>query len=282
MTAGTLFLVGTPIGHPDDITERARRTLAAVPVVACEDSRTAGRLFATLALSPPEFVVYHDHNARAVAPGLLDRIAAGEDLALISDAGMPAVQDPGYRLVTGARARGLKVVPVPGPSALLLAVAASGLPTDRFAFLGYAPRKGREAWWRSALSRGETVIVYESPRRIPATAGVVAAVDPDRPVCLARELTKVHEEFVGGRAADVATEMAGRASVRGECVLVVGGADAPAGGAVPWPEALAAMDGTRIGPSLSARDRVELLACAYPGERNAIYRAILEGAEGPA
>ena len=275
--AGTLHLVGTPIGNQDDLAPRAREVLAAATVVACEDTRTARKLFSWLGLPAPVLVAYHDHNARSVAPTLVARLEAGEDVALVTDAGMPAIQDPGYRLVVAARERGIRVVPVPGPSALLVALAASGLPTDRFAFLGYAPRKGRETWWKDALSRSETVVVYESPRRLAGTLEAVAAIDPDRPISVARELTKVHEEFVGGSAREVAAEIGARAGVRGECVLVVAGSPEPAAGAAaPWREALACLGATRAGGALSPRDRVEVLACAYPSERNAIYRAVLE------
>lgn len=282
--AGTLYLVGTPIGNQGDATPRARAVLAEAPVVACEDTRTCRRLYAWLGLPAPELVAYHDHNARAAAPGLVARLEAGADVALVSEAGMPALQDPGYRLVVAARARGIRVVPIPGPTAFVLALAASGLPTDRFAFLGYAPRRGREAWWREALSRGETVVVYESPRRVAATAAVIATLDPERPTCLARELTKVHEEFVAGSAAEVARELVNRGEIRGECVVVVGGAPETAGqAAVPWREALEGLEASRVAARLSARDRVEVLACAYPGARNAIYRAVhAAGAGGEA
>lgn len=275
--AGTLHLVGTPIGNRDDLAPRAREVLAAVEVVACEDTRTCRRLYHWLGLPPPELLAYHDHNAAAALPGVLARLADGRDVALVSEAGMPAIQDPGYRLVVAARAAGMKVVPVPGPSALLLALAASGLPTDRFAFLGFAPRRGRAGWWTAALGRTETVVVYEAPGRVVATLEAVAALDAARPVVLARELTKVHEEFVSGTAAEVAGALAARPAVRGECVLVLAGAgvDGEAAGAAPWRQALADLDASRVGKTLSARDRVDVLACAYPDRRNEIYRAVL-------
>ena len=146
----------------------------------------------------------------------------------------------------------------------------------------FAPRRGREAWWAEALGRSETVIVYEAPTRVPATLAAIAAAAPERAVCLARELTKVHEEFVAGAAGAVVAELAGRAErLRGECVIVAGGAtDAAAGPARPWPEALRALRDERTGRSLSARGLVDVLACVYPGERNAIYRAVQEEAGG--
>lgn len=279
--AGRLYLVGTPIGHRGDMTERAREVLEKVAVVACEDTRTCRKLFAWLGLPAPEMIVYEDRSAERALPRVLERIEGGESVALVSEAGMPAIQDPGYRLVAEARRRGVEVIPVPGPSALLLALAASGLPTDRFAFLGFAPRRGREGWWRLALARTETVIVYESPRRVPETLAAIAAVDPDRPLVLARELTKLHEEYVAGTAAEVGREIGARADpLRGECVLVVRGGPARGGEALPWREAMTRLRGLDLGRSLSRRDLVELLATIYPGERNAIYEAVQTAPEG--
>jgi 16S rRNA (cytidine1402-2'-O)-methyltransferase len=272
----SLYLVGTPIGHRDDMTPRARQVLASVPVVACEDTRTCRKLFAWLDLPVPELIAYHDHNVESALPAVLARLEAGADVALVSDAGMPAIQDPGYRLVVAARKAGFPVVPVHGPTALILALAASGLPTDRFAFLGFAPRRGREAWWREALARPETVVVYEAPTRVAATVAEVAAIDPERPVCLARELTKLHEEIVSGTARELADELVSRDRIRGECVLVVGGSAEPASRTAPWPDALAAIRASSAGERLSGRDLVEVLASAYPDARNAIYRAVIE------
>jgi 16S rRNA (cytidine1402-2'-O)-methyltransferase len=272
----TLYLVGTPIGHQGDMTPRAREVLGSVPVVACEDTRTCRKLFSWLDLPAPELVVYHDHNVESALPKVLGRLEAGDDVALVTDAGMPAIQDPGYRLVVAARKAGISVVPVPGPTALILALAASGLPTDRFAFLGFAPRRGRAAWWREALAREETVVVYEAPTRVAATVAEVAAVDPVRPVFLARELTKVHEEHLSGPAGELADALAARESIRGECVIVVGGSGAPAARAEAWPDALAAVRATPAAERLSSRDLVEVLASVYPNARNAIYRAVIE------
>jgi 16S rRNA (cytidine1402-2'-O)-methyltransferase len=277
---GTLWLVGTPIGNRADLAPRAREVLARTRVVACEDTRTCRRLFAWIGVPSPELVAYHDHNAESVAPALVARLAAGVDVALVSEAGMPAIQDPGYRLVVAARGAGIPVVPVPGPSALLLALAASGLPTDRFAFLGFAPRHGREAWWSEALTRGETLIVFEAPTRVDATLAAIEAAAPGRAICLAREMTKLHEEFLTGSAGAVADELAARGDrLRGECVIVIAGAGEDAPRARPWPEALRRLRGNRSGGELSARALADVLACVYPGERNAIYRAIQEGSE---
>lgn len=278
---GTVWLVGTPIGNRSDLAPRAREVLEGVRLVACEDTRTCRTLFSWIGVPTPELVAYHDHNAQAVLPGLLARVEAGEDLAVVSEAGMPAIQDPGYRLVVAARRAGFEVVPIPGPSALILALAASGLPTDRFAFLGFAPRRGREAWWTDALSRAETVVVYEAPTRVAATLEAVDAAAPERAVCLAREITKVHEEFVRGSARAVADELERRGErLRGECVIVVAGSgEARAGRARPLHEALRELRRDRTGGELSARGLADVLGCVYPGERNAIYRAVQEEAE---
>ena len=278
---GALYLVGTPIGHRGDMTARGREVLERVQVVACEDTRTCRKLFAWLELPAPEMIVYEDRSAERALPRVLERIEAGQSVALVSEAGMPAIQDPGYRLVAEARRLGVPVVPVPGPSALLLALAASGLPTDRFAFLGFAPRRGRQRWWREALARTETVIVYESPQRVPETLAEIAFVDPDRPMVLARELTKLHEEFVTGTAAEVGREIGARADpLKGECVLVVHGGPERGGEAIPWREAVTRLGGTEPGRALSRRDLVQLLATIYPGERNAIYEAVRTAGEG--
>jgi 16S rRNA (cytidine1402-2'-O)-methyltransferase len=190
---------------------------------------------------------------------------------------MPAIQDPGYRLVVAAREAGIVVAPIPGPSALVLALAASGLPTDRFAFLGFAPRRGRESWWTDALARAETVVVYEAPTRVEGTLEAIAAAAPDRAVCLARELTKVHEEFVTGSAREVAGQLGGREGrLRGECVIVVAGSAEEPARSRPWREALRELRRDRTGATLSTRGLVDVLAAVYPGERNAIYRAVQE------
>jgi 16S rRNA (cytidine1402-2'-O)-methyltransferase len=277
---GTLWLVGTPIGNRADLAPRAREVLGVVPLVAAEDTRTTLVLYGWMGLEPPELVAYHDRNAGSVAPRLVERLKGGEDVALVSEAGMPAIQDPGYRLVVAAREAGIDVVPVPGPSALLLAVAASGLPTDRFSFLGFAPRRGQRAWWKETLERPETVVVYEAPTRTTSTLETIADLDPTRAVCLAREITKVHEEFLGGSARSVADELGARGErLRGECVLVVAGSAARATRALPWTEALRALKADRTGRGLSRRGLADVLACVYPGERNAIYRAVTEEAE---
>ncbi|MDX1622441.1 MAG: 16S rRNA (cytidine(1402)-2'-O)-methyltransferase [Gemmatimonadota bacterium] len=282
MTPGALYLVGTPIGNRGDLAPRAREVLTAVGVVACEDTRTARHLFGWLERPLPELISYHEHNVDRAVSDALSRLEGGEDVAVVSDAGMPAIQDPGYRLVVAARGRGVDIVPVPGPTASVLALAASGLPTDRFAFLGWAPRKGRERWWGHELEREETLVVYESPRRLAATAAAIAERDPDRNLVLARELTKVHEEFVSGAAGRLAEDWAAREQpFRGECTLVVEGApEAPGGERVRWRRALERLEESSAAERLTARDRVDVLSAVFPAERNAIYRAVHARGEG--
>lgn len=273
--SGVLYLVGTPIGHRGDLTPRAREVLASVGAVACEDTRRCRKLFSWIDLPHPELVVYHDHNAERVIPKLLARLEGGEDIALVADAGMPSIQDPGYRLVVAVRDAGVSVVPIPGPSALILALAGSGLPTDRFAFLGFAPRKGRPEWWDQALARDETIIVYETAPRVNPTLKTISEVSPARRVCLARELTKVHEEFVSGTAEDVLAELEAREeTLRGEIVIVVSGSEAPSERVVSWQEALRSLEVGKMRALLSNRDLVQILSAVYPGQRNAIYQAV--------
>jgi 16S rRNA (cytidine1402-2'-O)-methyltransferase len=277
---GTLWLVGTPIGNRGDLVPRAREALERVELVACEDTRTCRALYSWIGVPCPELVAYHDHNARTVVPGLVDRMRAGESVALVTEAGTPAIQDPGYELVVAAREAGIPVVPIPGASAFVLALAASGLPTDRFAFLGFAPRRGRTGWWTEALERAETVVVYEAPTRVPATLAAIAATAPDRAVCLAREITKLHEEFVNGTAREVAEQLASREGrLRGECVIVVAGVGETPARARPWRAALGELRRNRTGAALTGRALVDVLAAIYPGERNAIYRAVQEEEE---
>jgi len=220
---GTLFLVATPIGNLGDLTARAAETLARVDFVVCEDTRHSGNLLASLGLqkqtmSLPAFA------EKARAGRILERLAAGEDAALVTDAGMPAVSDPGEFLVAVALEAGVRVVPIPGASAVVTALAASGLPTSRFHFLGFLPRKGpgRTAMLDEVAGLRASLVLYESPRRVADTLGDLATALGDRRAVVARELTKLHEEFVRGRLSELAARYAGEPP-RGEVVLVVEG-----------------------------------------------------------
>jgi len=220
---GILYLVATPIGNLEDITLRAVRVLREADLIACEDTRQTGKLLAHFGIGKPT-VSYHEHNEAARTRELIEKLEGGSNIALVSDAGTPLISDPGYRLVTAAIATGIPVVPIPGASAALGALAAAGLPTDAFRFCGFLPaKKGQRKTFLEAL-RGEdcTLIFYEGPHRILDTLADVAAVFGDRPVVVARELTKIHEEFLRGTAGEIRTQLASRPSVKGEMTLLIG------------------------------------------------------------
>jgi 16S rRNA (cytidine1402-2'-O)-methyltransferase len=223
--AGTLHLVAVPIGHPDDLGIRAREILSRVQVVAAEDTRH----FATLARHhgiDARAVSYHDHNEGTRTPELIARLRAGDDVALVSDAGTPLVSDPGYRLVRAAIDAGIRVTSVPGPSAVTTALAASGLPPHPFRFLGFLPRTAAQR--RSALAAAThddaTLVAFEAPRRLADALRDALATLGDRPACLARNLTKPHERYQRGTLSELLVGLEAEGEVRGECTLVIAGA----------------------------------------------------------
>jgi 16S rRNA (cytidine1402-2'-O)-methyltransferase len=219
---GRLVVCPTPIGNLEDVTLRVLRTLGEADLIACEDTRHTRRLLDRHGIAGARLVSYHEHNERRRAGELAGRIESGEVVALVSDAGTPAVSDPGFVLVGECVARGLDVEVLPGPSAVVTALVASALPADRWRFIGFLPRKAGEL--RAELERGEeTLVAFESPGRLPKTLAVLTELDPERPVAVCRELTKVHEEVVRGPAREVAERFAQGA--RGEVVLVIGPAD---------------------------------------------------------
>ena len=224
--AGTLYVVATPIGNLADLTERARAILGAVDLVACEDTRTTGVMLVRLGLRR-ELVSYHEHNEIEAAERLADHLAAGKSVAVVSDAGTPGLSDPGFRLVRACRRRGLPVIPVPGPSALTAVLSASGLPTNGFLFVGFLPAKSaaRIAFFAKHRDFDYTVALYESCHRIDKAVGeLVATLGPTRVICVAKEVTKIHETFLVGSAADVQARLA-TSSLKGEFVLLIAPAD---------------------------------------------------------
>jgi 16S rRNA (cytidine1402-2'-O)-methyltransferase len=228
-TTGTLFVVAVPIGNPDDLTPRARQVLAAVAVVAAEDTRH----FATLARQhglPGHAISYHDHNEATRTGQLLDRLRAGDDVALVSDAGTPLISDPGFRLVRAAIDAGVPVTSLPGASAVTTALAASGLPPHPFRFLGFLPRTAaaRRAALEEVAADSATLVAFEAPRRLLATLRDAAEVLGDRQACLARNLTKPHERWQRGSLSAIAAELEAEGEVRGEATVVIGGATARA------------------------------------------------------
>jgi 16S rRNA (cytidine1402-2'-O)-methyltransferase len=224
----TLYLVATPIGNLEDITLRALRVLREADLIACEDTRQTGKLLAHFDIAKST-VSYHEHNEAERTQDLLRRLEAGANVALVSDAGTPLISDPGYRLVTAAIAAGIPVVPIPGASAALSALAAAGLPTDAFRFCGFLPVKTTQRRKILEQLRGEscTLIFYEAPHRILDALDDITAVYGDRPVVVARELTKLYEEFLRGTAGQVHAQLAARPSVKGEITLLIGKGAAP-------------------------------------------------------
>ena len=218
-----LYLVATPIGNLEDITLRALRVLREAGLIACEDTRQTGKLLAHFDIDRP-MLSYHEHNEAARTRELLAKLEAGASVALVSDAGTPLVSDPGYRLVTAAIAAGIPVIPIPGASAVLGALSAAGLPTDAFRFCGFLPAKTSQRRKVLEQLRAEscTLVFYEAPHRILETLADIGAVLGDRPVVVARELTKLHEEFLRGTAEEVRIQLAARPSIKGEITLVVG------------------------------------------------------------
>jgi 16S rRNA (cytidine1402-2'-O)-methyltransferase len=201
---GTLFVVATPIGNLEDISARALAVLGRVAVIAAEDTRRTAKLLAHYGISTPTTSL-HEHNERQKSRAILERLASGHDVALVSDAGTPTVSDPGGQLVRTAIDAGIRVEPIPGPSAVMSALAASGLPTETFTFLGFPPAKGsaRRAWFESVARAAHTVVFFEAPHRIRQTLKELLGDVGDRKVAVARELTKAHEELVRGPISDV-------------------------------------------------------------------------------
>jgi 16S rRNA (cytidine1402-2'-O)-methyltransferase len=220
--AGTLYLVATPIGNLEDITHRAVRVLTEVDLVACEDTRHTRKLLNHYGINA-RTVSYHEHNERERAVELLTRLRDGTNIAIVSDAGTPGINDPGFRLVRLAMEAGVRVVPVPGPTALIAALVVSGLPTDEFFFGGFLPARAnaRRARLAELCSVPATLIFYEAPHRIAATLKDACEILGERVAVVARELTKLHEEIARGRLSELAERYASSATARGEIVLVI-------------------------------------------------------------
>ena len=224
--ASALALVPVPIGNLDDVTKRALIALRNADIIVCEDTRSTGALLRHYGVVPKRLVSNHEHNERERAADIVRWLREGKQVVLVSDAGMPGISDPGYRAVRACVDAGLSVTALPGAAAFVTAVAASGMPTNTIFFAGFPPhKKGRERWLQGALARPDTAVFYESPHRVLSLLeDIITVAGPDRPVVVARELTKLHEEYVRGTAAHVREQLANRSSIKGECVVIVGGA----------------------------------------------------------
>jgi 16S rRNA (cytidine1402-2'-O)-methyltransferase len=237
--SGTLYVVATPIGNLEDISSRAIRILGEVDLIACEDTRHTRKLLDRYGITRP-LVSYHEHNEQARATELLGDLQAGKNIALVSDAGTPLIADPGYRLVEQAREQGISVTPVPGPCALITALSASGLPTDSFLFHGFLPVKQgqRRKLLTELKTLDATLVFYEAPHRILETLEDIAATLGERELVLARELTKIHEEFLRGTPREVQSALAERPSVKGEITVMVGKGESAESDDTPLDEAV--------------------------------------------
>ncbi len=242
--SGVLYVVATPLGNLEDLSPRALRTLGAVRWIACEDTRRTGHLLQACGVRTP-MISYHQHNETARVRELIAKLKDGNDIALVSDAGTPAISDPGERLVAAAHEAAVPVIPLPGPSAVIAALSVSGLDTSRFLFVGFLP--SRPAARRKAIAelgeRTETLVLYESPLRATAALHDLAQGLGDRDAFLCREATKLHEEYLRGTLASLRDALGARAAVKGEIVLVVAGAECRHG----------AKAGCRGSPAIAAR-----------------------------
>jgi len=277
MGGGRLYLVATPIGNLEDITLRALRILREADLVACEDTRQTRKLLEHYGIQKPT-VSYHEHNEAARAEELAARLQEGARVALVCDAGTPLVSDPGYRLVRKAIEQGIPVEPIPGPSALLAALSASGLPTDSFRFCGFLPaRPGPRRKALAALQHEQaTAIFYEAPHRIlEALADIEEALGP-RPVVLAREITKLHQEFLRGTAAELRQALAARRGVKGEITLLIGKAGAEAEAARPAPEDLREEVEAALSTGLGRMEAIKEVARRRGLPKRELYRLLAE------
>jgi len=268
----SLVVCPTPIGNLEDITLRVLSALREADVVACEDTRRTRTLLERYGVTA-KLVSYHEHNEEARSAELVERMRDGQIVALVSDAGMPLVSDPGYLLVRACITAGLAVEVLPGPTAAIAALVASGLPADQWRFAGFLPRKKGELR-RALAGEGGTLVAFESPKRVPATLAMLAEVDPDRQVAVCRELTKVHEEVARGTAAELAERYAD-SPPKGEVVLVLGPASKPEGDPEGLPPGLEQL-GRLVRAGAKPRPAAQAVAELTGGSANALYRALAE------
>ncbi len=269
--SGILYIVATPIGNLEDITFRAVRVLREVDRIACEDTRQTRKLLDHYGISKAT-VSYHEHNEHARSEELVRQLEAGDNIAMVSDAGTPLIADPGFRVVREAREHGIRVVPIPGPSAVITALSAAGLPTDAFAFFGFLPPKSGQR--RKALEEARTlemtVIFYETPHRIEDALADIADVFGDAPIVLGRELTKLHEEFLSGTAAELRIALETRTAVKGEFTVIVGKSNATPTQAMTVEEEVA----TLIQSGIPRMDALKQVARRRGLSKREVYKSI--------
>lgn len=272
--SGTLYIVATPIGNLDDLTPRARQTLADVDLIAAEDTRHTGRLLSHFGVKTPQKAL-HDHNESKLVPALIKDILRGKNIALVSDAGTPLVSDPGYRLVAAAHENGIAVSPIPGASAVTAALSAAGLPTDRFCFEGFAPskRSARQASLRSLAAETRTLVFLESVHRIKVSiSDMLDVFGSDRRAFVGRELSKLHEQCVQGTLAELAEKFATAAiPEKGEFVIIVSGAEKEQESAIDVDVLI-----TELAAVLPGKQAAAIAAKVTGEKRNAIYARMLE------
>ncbi|MGH9570148.1 MAG: 16S rRNA (cytidine(1402)-2'-O)-methyltransferase [Candidatus Angelobacter sp.] len=272
---GVLYVVATPIGNLDDITYRAVHVLANVDLIACEDTRHTRKLLDHYSIDRPT-ISYHEHNEQERAEELLQKLVSGMSIAQVSDAGMPGIADPGYRVIRLAIEHGIPVRPIPGPSALVAALVGSGLATDAFEFHGFLPSKSGQR--RTALEKfraaEHTIVLYEAPHRIQQTLGdLVEVLGPDRPLVIARELTKVHEEFIRGPAAEVRENIRQR-ELKGEITLLIGRSEQPSA-QPPAPDLNLRLQEIMRQQNLDEKSALKALARELGQPRSQLYRELL-------
>ena len=274
--AGTLSIVATPIGNLGDFSPRAAEVLAAADIIACEDTRVTKKLLRLTGTSiSGKIVAYHDHNGEKMRPYLIERISQGDHVALVSDAGTPLISDPGYKLVAACRDHGLCVTTTPGPSAAIAALTISGLPSDRFLFAGFVPtaQKAREKQFAELASLSATSIWFDTPSRLARSLSDMASVFGNRQACVAREITKLHEEALHGSLGGLAADLQAKPPMKGEVVIVVAGRnieDTLIDGDALAAMLRAEMDGQRL------RDAVAAVVAATGVAKNRVYKLALE------
>jgi 16S rRNA (cytidine1402-2'-O)-methyltransferase len=273
---GILYIVATPIGNLEDITLRALRVLKEVDVVAAEDTRHTQILLSHYDIHTP-LTSYHEHNEKTKAQELVTRLARGQDIALVSDAGTPAISDPGFRLVVQAIRAGVRIIPVPGASALTAVLSASGLPTDRFVFEGFLPARKTQRRERLQTLRDETrtLIFYEAPHRLKDTLGDIRELLGNREAVLARELSKIHEEFLRGPVSELVRAL-GSGDIRGEVTLIISGSSGLPGVSE---DRLKAEILELKGKGLRVKEIAEVLGEKFGYPKKEIYRLALHGAK---